>query len=363
MYYIGVMSGTSLDGVDTVLADFSTSPFSLVGTCYLPYDPSLQTALLDLNQCGENELHRAALLGSRLSRLYAEAVVHLLKENGILSKEVIAIGCHGQTVRHCPQRENMYSIQLINGALLTELTGITVVADFRNRDIAAGGQGAPLVPAFHQAMFSHPEIHRLIVNIGGIANITDLPVGNDVSGFDCGPGNMMMDAWCLRHTGARYDRNGSWARTGKVIDRLLADLLSFPYFALPPPKSTGRETFDLDWLLPYLTGREAAQDVQATLLQLTVRTIADSVRICCRTASELYLCGGGAHNDFLVTQLQQELSGYRINLTDVLGIDADWVEAFAFAWLARQSIERLPGNLPAVTGAAGRRILGAIYPA
>lgn len=357
------MSGTSLDGVDAVLVDLSTSSFSLIETCYLPYGLPLRAELLGLNQSGENELHRTALLSNQLSRLYAEAVRALLEKTDTLAEAVVAIGCHGQTIRHCPQPENRYSIQLINGALLAELTNITVVTDFRNRDIAAGGQGAPLVPAFHQAIFSHPQIHRLIVNIGGIANITSLPIADNVSGFDCGPGNMLMDAWCLQYTGKRYDHNGLWAKTGKVIDHLLEDLLSLPYFSLPPPKSTGRETFDLNWLSPYLTGKEAPQDVQATLLQLTIRSIVNSVRAYYPMARELYLCGGGAHNSLLVTQLQQELSDYQINLTDVLGIDVDWVEAFAFAWLARQSIERVPGNLPAVTGAAGKRILGAIYPA
>lgn len=363
MYYIGIMSGTSLDGVDAVLVDFSVATCSLIGSCYIAYDVSLQQDLLALCQRGENELHRAALLANQLAGLYAQAVTQLLEQHAIDPEEIAAIGCHGQTVRHYPQPENQYSIQLINGALLAELTKITTVTDFRSRDIAAGGQGAPLVPAFHQAVFSHSEVHRLIINIGGIANITSLPVAGEVSGFDCGPGNMLMDAWCQQHTGQRYDRDGLWARSGKIIYALLENLLRFPYFSLPPPKSTGREMFAIDWLLPYLTGKEAAQDVQATLLQLTVQSIADAVRTCYPTARELYLCGGGAHNSFLVTQLQKELSACQIKRTDVLGIEADWVEACAFAWLAQQSMMRVVGNLPAVTGAAGKRVLGAIYPA
>ncbi|MXS86439.1 anhydro-N-acetylmuramic acid kinase [Nitrosomonas sp. HPC101] len=365
MYYVGIMSGTSLDGVDAVLVNFHEASFSLISTCYAPYDPSLRAKLLSLNQSGEDELHRAALSSNRLSRLYAEAVERLLEKTGIDPGKIVAIGCHGQTIRHCPQPENMYSIQLVNGALLAELTGITVVTDFRNRDIAAGGQGAPLVPVFHRELFSHPDIHRLIINIGGIANITSLPAKNSVdsvSGFDCGPGNMLMDAWCLQHTGESYDRNGLWAKSGKVINGLLEDLLNFPYFSMQPPKSTGREMFGLAWLLSYLTGREAAQDVQSTLLQLTVRTVADSIRTCYPAARELYLCGGGAHNDALVVRLQQMLSDCQIRQTNILGIDVDWVEACAFAWLARQSIESTPGNLPAVTGAAGERVLGAVYP-
>lgn len=361
-YYIGIMSGTSLDGVDAVLVDFSSS-FSLLQTCYIPYDACLQTALLALNQIGENELHHAAISGNQLSRLYAEAVKRLLDEAGFNSREIVAIGCHGQTVRHCPQPENAYSIQLINGALLAELTGITVVTDFRGRDIAAGGQGAPLVPAFHQKMFAHSGIHRLIINIGGIANITSLPGEGSVTGFDCGPGNILMDAWCYRHTGMGYDRDGLWAESGRVIPQLLENLLAFPYFALLPPKSTGREMFNIDWLQSYLTGNEAVQDVQSTLLQLTVNTITDAVLTHYPAASEIYLCGGGAHNITLMAQLQQALCNKKLMSTDILGVNADWVEACAFAWLARQAIEQLPGNLPEVTGAYGRRILGAIYPA
>lgn len=363
MYYIGIMSGTSLDGIDAVLVDFSGPSFSLLHTCYIPYDPPLRAALLGLNQAGENELHRAAILSNQLSGWYAQAVGRLLEKSGIDPGEIIAVGCHGQTIRHCPQPENGYSIQLVNGALLAELTGMTVVTDFRSRDIAAGGQGAPLVPAFHHEMFAHRDIHRLIINIGGITNITSLPVSGGVNGFDCGPGNMLMDAWCLKHTGMTYDHNGSWAESGRVINPLLENLLNFPYFSLPPPKSTGREMFSLDWLQPCLRGDEATQDVQSTLLQLTVRTITDSVETYYPAVRELYLCGGGAHNGTLVTRLQQQLPGRRINLTDALGIEADWVEACAFAWLARQSIERAPGNLPAVTGATGSRTLGAIYPA
>lgn len=363
MYYIGIMSGTSLDGVDAVLVDFSGRTFTLLHTCFIPYVQPFRLELLRLNQSGENELHRSAVLSNQLSELYSEAVNRLLEKSGITSQEIVAIGCHGQTIRHCPQPENGYSIQLVNGALLAELTGITVVTDFRNRDIAAGGQGAPLVPAFHHEMFAHRDIHRLIINIGGIANITSLPVSDRVSGFDCGPGNMLMDAWCLKHTSMAYDRNGEWAASGKVIDYLLDALLKFPYFSQLPPKSTGREMFDLNWLYPYLTGTEVAQDIQSTLLHLTVQTIANAVGDCCSDTCEVYLCGGGAHNSTLVAELQQALSDRKVSRTDELGIGVDWVEACAFAWLARQSMERAPGNLPAVTGAVGSRVLGAIYPA
>lgn len=354
------MSGTSLDGIDAVLVDFTQS-CPLERTCYMPYDEALRTALLALNQRGKDELHRAAVLANRIAKLYAESVRRLLDGTGLNPRQVVAIGCHGQTVRHCPQPENGYSIQLVNGALLAELTGIAVVTDFRSRDIAAGGQGAPLVPAFHREVFAHPAIDRLIVNIGGIANITCLPVSGHVTGFDCGPGNILMDAWCVRHLNMPYDRDGQWGASGRVIPRLLEDLLAFPYFSLPPPKSTGREMFNIDWLQSCLQGDEAAQDVQATLVALTAATITRSVLAHCPAANEVYLCGGGAHNSALVCQLRQGLPAREIKLTDALGIDADWVEACAFGWLAQRAIERAPGNLPVVTGAHASRILGAIY--
>lgn len=361
--YIGIMSGTSLDGVDAALVSFSSSTPSLIQAIFLPYDDQLRARLLALNQAGQDELHRAALLSNELSRLYAEAVVELLVNSGISSQSITAIGCHGQTVRHCPQSESAYSIQLGNAALLAELTGITVVADFRSRDIAAGGQGAPLVPAFHQILLGHAQIYRIIVNIGGIANITSLSPTGEIIGFDCGPGNMLMDAWCLQHKGSTYDHNGSWAQTGQSIPGLLEAFLTFPFFSLPPPKSTGREMFGNDWLNSYLRGDEAPEDVQATLLRLTVEAIARPILHHFPEAEEIYLCGGGARNGKLLAELKAALPGKSVDLTDVLGINADWMEAFAFAWLAKQAINKMPGNLPAVTGAQGHRILGAIYQA
>ncbi|MDN5836229.1 MAG: anhydro-N-acetylmuramic acid kinase [Nitrosospira sp.] len=356
------MSGTSLDGIDAVLADFNSSPPSLLHTFYLSYDEDLRKRLLDLHHSGHDELHRAAMLGNDLARHYAEAVAGLLDESGITSREIVAIGCHGQTVRHCPQTGRGYTIQLYNPALLVELTGITVVADFRSRDIAAGGQGAPLVPAFHQVLFRDTGIHRVIVNIGGICNLTSLAPDSEVAGFDCGPGNMMMDAWCLRHTGNAYDKNGAWAESGKVDPALLEKLLALQFFSLPPAKSAGRELFNLPWLESCLSGDEKPADVQSTLLQLTVAAIAESVVSYFPGAAEIYLCGGGARNSALVARLRTALPDKTVELTDRLGIDADWLEAFAFAWLARQVISGLPGSLPAVTGARGARLLGAIYP-
>lgn len=356
------MSGTSLDGIDAVLADFDSSPPSLLHTFYLPYDGNLRSRLLELHDSSHDELHRAAMLGNELAHRYAEAVAGLLHESGTKPQDIVAIGCHGQTVRHCPNRESGYTIQLCNSALLVELAGITVVSDFRSRDVAAGGQGAPLVPAFHEVLFQDPLIHRVIVNIGGISNLTSLPPNGDVAGFDCGPGNILMDAWCLRHTGKTYDENGAWAESGKVIPPLLEKLLALPFFSLPPPKSTGRETFNIDWLEGCLSGQEAPPDVQATLLQLTVTVIAESLLTYFPDAAEIYLCGGGAHNETLVTRLRTALRDQQVELTDTLGVDANWLEAFAFAWLARQAILGFTGSLPGITGAKGARHLGAIYP-
>jgi anhydro-N-acetylmuramic acid kinase len=362
-YYIGIMSGTSLDGIDVALADFNPSPPSLLGTFYLPYSPDLRARLLELHQSGPDELHRAAMLGNELSRHYAAAVTGLLRNSGISPGDVRAIGCHGQTVRHCPQAERAYTIQLFNPALLAELAGIAVVADFRSRDIAAGGQGAPLVPAFHHALFSHPGCHRMIVNIGGICNLTSLTPGREVAGYDCGPGNMLMDAWCSHHTGEPYDENGNWARSGEVIESLLEKFLMLPFFSLPPPKSAGREQFNFAWLESCLNGNEKPEDVQATLLELTVQSIARSISKYFPQAAELYLCGGGVRNGALIARLRLTMPGKTIELTDRLGVNADWVEAFAFAWLAKQAISGVPANLPGVTGARGPRILGAIHQA
>ncbi len=361
-YYIGIMSGTSLDGIDAVLADFSLSPPSLLHTFYLSYDDELRGRLLNLNHSGNDELHRAAMLGNELAHRYAEAVTGLLNGCSVKPQEVTAIGCHGQTVRHCPESGRGYTIQLCNPALLVELTGITVVADFRSRDIAAGGQGAPLVPAFHQTLFKDSQVHRVITNIGGISNLTSLMANGEVAGFDCGPGNIMMDAWCLRYTGKRYDENGAWAESGKIIPKLLEKLLALQFFSLSPPKSTGREVFNLAWLESCLSGDEKPADVQATLLQLTVTGIAEAVFTHFPDAAEIYLCGGGARNTALVARLRIALSGRKVELTDRFGVDADWLEAFAFAWLARQLILGVPASLPAVTGAHGARLLGAIYP-
>lgn len=358
--YIGLMSGTSLDGVDAVLMDFSGDRHRIVGESFLPYDEALRAQLLGMHETRFDELHEAATLGNKLAHIYASATRGLLRKCGVGAAQIQALGCHGQTIRHRPDAG--YTSQLGNGALLAELTGITVVCDFRSRDMAAGGQGAPLVPAFHRAVFSHPSIHRVIVNLGGIGNLTDLPVSGRVRGFDTGPANILMDAWIRKNTGILFDRDGAWAATGTVADGLLAALLSHEYFSRKPPKSTGRDLFNLAWLELHLSGTENTEDVQATLLALTAASIAQDIKSYCAGAGEVYVCGGGARNTALLSSLRSALPHAMVSTTSDLGIDPDWVEACAFSWLARQALHLQPGNLPSVTGAIGSRVLGAIYP-
>jgi anhydro-N-acetylmuramic acid kinase len=355
------MSGTSLDGIDAALVDFADGQVQLGDMHYQAYGQGLKDALLALHHPANNELHQAQLVGNELAQHYAAATAVLLQKNNITSNQVRAIGCHGQTIRHRP--EQGYTLQLGNAALLAELTGITVISDFRSRDIAAGGQGAPLVPAFHDKMLRHPDIHRVIVNIGGISNLTDLSPDRPTIGFDCGPGNLLMDAWCRQHLGKPYDDSGKWAATGKILPALLEKMLNEPFFALPPPRSSGRDLFNMAWLQDQLRGGEQAEDVQASLLELTCRIIAQAVQQHCGGAKEIYLCGGGAHNQILHSRLAFLLSGSIVQTTDVLGVDGDYLEAIAFAWLAQQTLHGHAANLPAVTGARHSCILGAIHPA
>ena len=357
--YIGLMSGTSLDGIDAVLVDLGQPKPLQIAQYYLPFDDALKNDLLALHMPAHNELHRAQIIGNQLARMYAASVAPLLAQSRSSNQEVKAIGCHGQTIRHCP--EHGYSLQIGNAALLAELTGITVVSDFRSRDIAAGGQGAPLVPAFHDHVLRHPDIHRVIVNIGGISNLTNMPPRASASGFDCGPGNLLMDAWCMQHLGKPYDNNGTWAASGKVLPVLLEQMLTEPYFALPPPKSSGRDLFNMTWLENKLQGNEAAANVQATLLELTCRSIALAIQKHCPGAAEIYLCGGGAHNQALHNRLAALLPGSSVKTTNALGVDSDYLEAIAFAWLAQQALHGKPANLPLVTGAKHPCVLGAVY--
>ena len=372
--YIGLMSGTSLDGVDGVLVQWNAAQqIEVLGYASQAFSGDLRQELLALNTPhGSHELHRAALAGNAVSRAYANVVQQLLQTSGIQAQQVHAIGAHGQTVRHQPQMHDGtgYTLQLQNPALLAERTGITVVADLRSRDVAAGGQGAPLVPAFHHGLFGRVNQASLVLNIGGIANLSVLPSLCDnssaVVGFDCGPGNALMDWWCLQHTGKAYDEDGQWAASGHIIAELLHSMLAEPYLQQPPPKSTGRDLFNPAWLqqhLQRLPNPPLPEDVQATLTALTAHSCADAVRRFGLRSDALLVCGGGALNTELMRQLQALLPELRVQSTATHGMPPLQVEAAAFAWLARQCMLGLPGNLPRVTGAKGPRILGAIYPA
>jgi anhydro-N-acetylmuramic acid kinase len=369
--FIGLMSGTSLDGVDGVLAafppDFPHSGNQTLASAYIPFPAALQTELMSLQEAGPNEIHREALAANVLAQHYAECVAQMLNQAKLRPDSIHAIGVHGQTIRHCPQAG--YTRQANNPALLAELTGIDVIADFRSRDIAAGGQGAPLVPAFHQALFSDAEHARVIANIGGIANISILNKAGNVTGFDTGSGNVLMDLWIAQHRGEKYDADGAWAASGTVIPALLRTLCEEPFFALPPPKSTGRDLFNPAWLGARLAAFKDADpaDVQATLCALTATTLAGAIADHANEIGTIYVCGGGAHNKHLMHQLQQALRDRHptaaLASTDALGVAPNHVEALAFAWLAYRFSQRLGGNLPSVTGAQGERILGALYPA
>jgi anhydro-N-acetylmuramic acid kinase len=365
--YAGLMSGTSLDGVDGVLVDFTTPTPRVLGHISAAFPDALRHELLQLNTPGHDELHRAALAANELARSYASVTAQLLAQCHVDAPAVRAIGAHGQTVRHRPQMFDStgYTLQLNQPALLAELTGIDVVADFRSRDVAAGGQGAPLVPPFHQAFFGHLLGRTAVLNIGGISNITllDAAAPDTITGFDCGPGNALMDAWCQAHTGAPYDDQGAWAASGTVDTALLQSLLSEPFFKQPAPKSTGRDLFNPPWLDARCKGFESLrpQDVQATLTELTAHSCADCVRP--PGCERLIVCGGGALNSYLMARLQALLPGCKVASSTAFGLPPLQVEATAFAWLARQCVERKTASLKSVTGARGARILGSIYPA
>jgi anhydro-N-acetylmuramic acid kinase len=364
-WFVGVMSGTSLDGVDGVLAEFSSGGFpKVVSHAYRAFPEVLRDELMALNTPGPDELHRAALASNALGALYIEVVAELLANARVPASAVRAIGSHGQTVRHRPALG--YTWQINNPSLLAEHSGIAVVADFRTRDVAAGGQGAPLVAAFHRALFGTPGEARAVLNLGGISNLTALLADGRTTGFDCGPANVLMDLWCLRHTGQRFDADGAWAASGQVLPRLLEVLLQEPYFSAAPPKSTGRDLFNPGWLADRLQAfgvTASAPDVQATLAELTALTCAEAVLAHAGDAAELLVCGGGALNQHLMRRLAHHLPRMAVMQSDARGLPAQHVEAAAFAWLAYRHAHGEPGNLSAVTGAAGPRVLGAWYPA
>jgi anhydro-N-acetylmuramic acid kinase len=381
--YIGLMSGTSMDGVDGALVDFSQQKPSVTHVFSAPLASDLRAELLALNTPGTNELHRAALAANALAHTYAQVVHALLNASGLRPKDIRAIGAHGQTVRHQPElrdaagQPNGYTLQLNNPALLAELTGIEVVADFRSRDVAAGGQGAPLAPFFHRAWFapqstaSHDAAAKTIgvLNIGGISNLSILQPDGTTLGFDCGPGNALLDMWCQQHTGAPYDQGGAWGAGGVVNDALLQAMLAEPYFALPPPKSTGRDLFNRAWLDQHLAAftAEKPQNVQKTLIELTARPIeycgSSYEKRSGLKIHELLVCGGGAFNTALMQRLQALMPRTLVVSSAERGLPPQDVEATAFAWLARQAVLRLPLPLPSVTGSRGPRVLGCIYPA
>ena len=375
-YYIGLMSGTSLDGTDGVMLDFSSHPPRVITAASASFSCELRAELLALNTPSHNELHRAARAANALAAVSAQVVKQLLAQaaaQGVVSPHIQAIGVHGQTVRHQPQRTDSspsgagYTLQLNNPALLAELTGIDVVADFRSRDVAAGGQGAPLVPAFHQGIFGQTDTTVLVLNLGGMSNLSVLPpLGTGfVLGFDCGPGNVLMDAWCQQHTPRLFDVGGAWAASGQLIPALLASLLDEPYLAKIPPKSTGRDMFSMAWLAqklaPFAANRP--EDIQNTLTEFTAAACIADISSYQNNSKELILCGGGAFNLHLIQRLQAGLPTLRVVTSSAHGLPPLQVEAAAFAWLAQQTLNRRPGNLASVTGAAGLRVLGAIYPA
>jgi len=369
--FIGLMSGTSMDGVDGVLVDFSGQQPVVRAAAHAPFPDALRTAFSALQQPGDDEIHREALAANGLARVYAECVAELLRASGTDAAQVAAIGAHGQTIRHRPRQYDGigYTRQTQHPALLAELSSIDVVADFRSRDIAAGGQGAPLVPDVHVALFAARDETRVVCNIGGISNISILPAaqtGRPVLGFDCGPGNALMDDWIHRHQGVPFDDHGKWAASGVVNLQLLSRLLAEPYFQAPPPKSTGRDLFHPGWLQKVLDGLGPQQpswvDVLATLAMLTAKAIARDIKTYAPDARRLIVCGGGARNDHVMATLREMLPGVAVEVSDDFGVPVSQVEAIAFAWLARQCVRRAPGNVTAVTGAAGPRVLGAIYP-
>lgn len=360
--YLGVMSGTSLDGLDIALIQHDTHP-TLLAHHYLPMPDALRAELLALCASGPDELARAAIAEQHWVELAASGIDALLQREGLSATDIRAIGSHGQTVRHEPARG--FTIQIGNPALLAELTGIEVVADFRRRDVAAGGQGAPLVPAFHEALFDTRNIPCAVLNVGGFSNLSLIEAGQDVRGFDCGPGNVLLDAWVGKVRGEAFDRDGTWAVSGTASEALLSRLLSDPYFAGRGPKSTGRELFNLPWLESHLAELPPLPpaDVQRTLLELTARSIVESLQQAQGGTAELLVCGGGAHNGTLMRRLQELLPNCEVASTATRGVPPDWVEAMAFAWLAHCCLERIPANRPSVSGARGPRVLGAIYPA
>lgn len=358
--FLGLISGTSADGIDAALVRFAPSLQVVFGRTYPLPDP-LRDEVLRLSQAEARlTLDEVGRLDTRLGQAFAAVALQALADAGVATREVVAIGSHGQTLRHDPTGAAPFSQQFGDASVVAERTGLTTVADFRRRDVAAGGHGAPLMPAFHAAVLRDPGEDRAVLNLGGIANLSLMPRTGDVRGFDTGPANGLMDAWCLEHRGQPFDRDAAFARAGRVDEALLANLLADPWFALPPPKSTGRDQFQLQWLRARLDGQSPA-DVQATLCELSATTVADALSREMPACRRLLACGGGVHNPLLMQRLAARLPGVAVESTAAHGLDPDFVEAAGFAWLARETLAGRPGNLPAVTGARGPRVLGAIH--
>jgi anhydro-N-acetylmuramic acid kinase len=365
-YFIGLMSGTSMDGIDAALVEFSDTGMQLRATYQQPWPASLQQQLRALTRSAHTSLHSFGQADSECGEQFALASLSLLQKAGLTSDQIEAIGSHGQTLYHSPHSSPAFTIQIGDPNRIVQLTGITTIADFRRRDIASGGQGAPLVPAFHQAIFQRQESARVILNIGGISNITLLPAQQrPVIGFDTGPGNCLLDYWVNKHSDQTYDKDGVWAANGSLHQPLLDALLDDDYFRQAPPKSTGTEYFSPQWLESRLNNFYPipAADVQATLVALTAHSIADMIRQHATACDSVLVCGGGVHNSCLMQQIGKQLPGVSVASTETAGVDPDWVEAQAFAWLARETLAQRPGNLPSATGASEPVILGGIYPA
>jgi len=367
-YYIGLMSGTSMDAIDAALIECHNDAIKLIAHHSQPLSKQLQHKINELCIGCDNELQKMLALDIELGRQFAKCTNELLNRNNLKPTEIKAIGSHGQTIRHYPDSSIQNSLQIADPNTIAELTGITTIADFRRRDMAAGGQGAPLVPAFHAQLFNHSTLNTVVLNIGGIANITVLPHGiESVTGFDTGPGNGLLDAWIQTHKQQHnYDDKGQWAASGSPQTPLLKLFLNEPYFNLVAPKSTGRELFNLDWInqkLNQSTSTYLPEDIQATLCELTAISITAAIKNLTHTINRVLVCGGGARNDFLMSRIQANLIDTQVTTTDIESIAPEWIEAMAFAWLAKQTLTKRPGNIPSVTGASHRSILGGIYKA
>lgn len=365
--FVGVISGTSVDGIDTAILDIEANQTPrLIAAKTFSYPATIESAIHQLIQQPQCSLPALGELDMALGNVYAQAVLNLLLTTEYQSDDIAAIGCHGQTIYHAPYAAHPFSMQIGNANLIAELTGITTVADMRQRDMVCGGQGAPMVPGFHDVMFRHITENRVIVNIGGIANITVLPADKSqpILGFDTGPGNTLLDAWIDHRSGKSYDANGDWAATGNSQPELLQQLLDEAYFSLPVPKSSGRELFHLDWLkqrLAQCSTSYAAEDIQATLLSLTCQTITDAITQYAPDCHRVIICGGGAHNNLLMQTLRNNLQPIAVDTTRDHTLDVDFVEAAAFAWLASRTLNRQTGSIPSVTGAQRASILGGVY--